>query len=179
MLSTANRKPAKHLPPLYFVHGPWHFQMLGLYMLLVVTHGIEHILQLYQFAVLGWTRAASGGLLGLWMPQLAASEVLHFTYNLFQLFGLAVLRGGFKGRARRWWTVALIVQSWHFFEHVLLQVQWLTGVYLFNQPQQTSIGQLFIARLELHFIYNMLVVVPTLIAVYFYLRDRRKMRPAV
>ncbi len=169
MLNTVKKSRKRNVSWLYFVHGPWHRSMLCLYMILVVTHGIEHILQVYQAFGLGWSRAASGGLLGLSFPELAASEVLHFTYNLFQLIGLLVLYGGFKGRARSWWGVGTIFQTWHFLEHILLQAQWLTGIYLFNQTQQTSLLQMFVPRLELHFIYNMLVLIPTLVSVYLYI----------
>ena len=59
---------------------------------------------------------------------------------------------------------ALIAQIWHFFEHVLLQAQWLAGVYLFGAAQQISIGQLWFPRPELHFVYNLIVFVPLVIA---------------
>ena len=60
------------------------------------------------------------------------AELLHFVYNLFQLVGLIALRGGFEGRARKFWTMACFLQGWHFFEHFLLQAQWITKVYLYN-----------------------------------------------
>lgn len=172
----AEQKVKRGVSPFYLIHGMWHGRMLALYMVLVVVHGIEHIMQVYQAFVLGWLRSESGGALGLWMPQLAMSEVLHFSYNLFQLLGLLILRGGFKGRARRWWNIAIVFQTWHFFEHVLLQWQWLSGVYLFGKPQQVSLLELFIPRIELHFIYNMIVVLPTLIAVTLYIMERRQAR---
>ena len=90
--------------------------------------------------------------MGEWFPGLAASEVLHMGYNSLQLTGLILLLPGFKGRARRWWTLALVFQSWHFLEHVLLQVQFLTGYYLFNDVKQTSLLEVFLpaARVALH-----------------------------
>jgi hypothetical protein len=54
---------------------------------------------------------------------------------------------------------------------MLLQVQWLTGVYLFGASQQMGIGQLWFPRLELHFVYNMVVFLPTVIAVTLYFRS--------
>lgn len=158
----------------YLFHGVWHRYALALYLILVLLHATEHLVQIVQAFVLAWSRPASGGVLGLWLPQLASAELLHFSYNFFQLAGLVALRGGFQGPARRWWTLAICFQAWHFFEHTLLQLQWLTGVYLFNQPQQTSLLQMFLPRIELHFIYTLLVVVPTLLAVYRYASQRRR-----
>lgn len=145
-----------------------HPVKLWLYMFIVFGHFSEHALQLYQIYVLGWLPKESGGLLGLWYPALAEAEVLHFAYNGFQILGIIFLMYGFRGVARRWWMVALVAQSWHMFEHVLLQIQWLTGSYLFGASQQMGIGQLLLPRVELHFFYNMSVFIPTMIATMIY-----------
>lgn len=139
--------------------------LLTLYLLIVFGHFSEHFIQLGQVYVLGWTPGEAGGILGLWFPVLTAAEILHFVYNLLQLAGLLWFRNEFGGRARLFWHIALGAQIWHFFEHALLQIQWLAGVYLFDASMQTSIGQLFLPRIELHFIYNLAVFLPTLIAV--------------
>jgi hypothetical protein len=156
---------------LVLINGPWHRRALFVYMLVVFGHWVEHILQAYQVFVLHWAGPDAGGLLGLWLPWLAKSEVLHFVYNFSLLTGLLLLRPGFHGRARAWWSVASLIQGWHFFEHLLLQVQWLSGVYLFGVSQQTSILQLWIPRVELHFLYNTLVFLPMLFGLFFYIRD--------
>lgn len=155
------------------LNGSGHRRALSAYMLVVFAHWAEHIAQAYQVFVLDWSRPAAGGVLGLWFPLLASSEVLHFVYNSGLLIGLIGLRPGFHGRARAWWTAALIIQGWHFFEHLLLQVQWLAGAYLFGAPQQTSILQLWIPRVELHFLYNSVVFIPMLVALFLYGRARR------
>jgi len=153
------------------VKQTWHTQALIAYMLLVGGHGAEHIIQIIQAFVLNWARADSGGILGLWFPQLMRSEVLHFTYNLLQLLGLLLLYGGFTGRAQKWWKVATLAQGWHFFEHFLLQAQWLTKIYLFGAAKQTSFGELLLARIELHFVYVTLVAIPTIMALIAHFRD--------
>lgn len=157
---------------LELLNGSWHSRALSIYMIVVFGHWAEHILQAYQVFVLHWDRPDAGGLLGLWLPWLAQSEVLHFAYNLSLLAGLLLLRPGFHGRARTWWSVAALIQGWHFFEHLLLQAQWLSGIYLFGASQQTGILQLWIPRVELHFLYNTLVFLPMLLGLYFYTRDR-------
>lgn len=157
------------------LNGVWHERALTAYMLIVFAHWAEHIAQAYQVFVLEWHRADAGGVLGLWFPQLASSEVLHFVYNLGLLLGLVILRAGFRGQARSWWTVALVVQGWHFFEHLLLQVQWLTGFYLFGAPEQTSVLQLWLPRVELHFLYNSVVFLPMLVALMLYSDGQRRM----
>jgi hypothetical protein len=155
-------------PWLQWINGPWHERSLWLYMAIVLGHWLEHLIQVYQVYVLGWMPAAAGGVLGLWFPSLAESEVLHFTYNLLLFSGILLLRPGFAGRSRRWWNVAMAAQGWHFFEHLLLQVQWLVGIYLFGASQQVSIGQLWLPRVELHFLYNLIVFVPLMVGMIYH-----------
>jgi hypothetical protein len=98
--------------------------------------------------------------------------VADYGYGLVMLVGLALLRPGFVGRARFWWTVALVIQFWHHIEHLLLLTQAQTGHNLFGRPVPTSLLQLVIPRVELHLFYNSIVFVPMMIAVYFHLRPR-------
>ncbi len=154
------------------LNGSLHRRALTLLMLIVSAHWAEHIAQAYQVFVLHWPRLASGGVLGLSFPLLARSETLHFGYNLSLLVGLILLRSGFRGQARTFWTVAMLIQGWHMFEHSLLQAQWLTGVYLFGAAQQTSILQLWVPRVELHLLYNTLVFIPMLIGLALSGRSR-------
>jgi hypothetical protein len=149
------------------LNGPWHERALWLYMVIVLGHWLEHVVQMYQIYMMGWMPKEAQGVLGVWFPALAASEVLHSTYNFFLWGGLLLLLPGFTGRAHTFWKVALVAQSWHFFEHFLLQVQWLTGVYLFGATQQISIGQLWFPRPELHFAYNLIVFVPMVIGMFY------------
>jgi hypothetical protein len=152
---------------------PRDVALLG-YLAIVTLHAGEHLLQLAQVHLLGWSAHDAGGILGLFFPALLHSETLHFGYNLLQLAGLVLLRHAFDGLARRWWTVALAAQSWHFFEHVLLQVQYLSGSLLFGAVQRTSIGELLVPRVELHALYNLVVVAPIGVAVVLRaLRDVR------
>ena len=154
------------------LNGACHTRALTAYMLIVFGHWAEHIAQAYQVFVLEWHRPDAGGILGLWFPALASSEILHFAYNLGLLVGLIVLLPGFRGHARTWWMVALIIQGWHFFEHLLLQIQWLTGWYLFGAEQQISLLQPLIPRVELHFLYNTVVFIPMVVAMFLYSRHR-------
>ncbi|HXF60450.1 MAG TPA: hypothetical protein VNK95_02465 [Caldilineaceae bacterium] len=158
---------------LAWLNGPVHARALWLFMLVVVAHWLEHVLQIYQIYGLGWSPDIAGGLLGVLYPQLIESEVLHFVYDFIQWAGILLLRPGFRGRARTFWTVATVAQSWHYFEHVLLMGQYLTGYYLFGAPQQISLLQLWFPRPELHFFYNLIVFVPMVIAVHKYLQPRR------
>lgn len=150
------------------LNDSWHDRALSVYMLIVFGHWAEHIAQAYQVYLLGWLPADAGGVLGLWFPQLARSEILHFVYNLAMLLGLMALRQGFQGRARTWWTAALVLQGWHFFEHVLLQLQWLSGFYFFGASQQTSLLQFWLPRVQLHLLYNSIVFAPMVVALYLH-----------
>jgi hypothetical protein len=163
----------RHLLGWYqLLNGRYHAPALWIFMLIIVAHWLEHVLQIYQIYGLGWAPATAGGLLGVIYPQLVESEILHFVYDFIQWSGIIVLRPGFHGRARTLWTVAMVIQTWHYIEHVLLMGQYLTGHYLFGAAHQISIGQLWFPRAELHFFYNLFVFVPMVIAVHYYLKSQ-------
>ena len=146
----------------------WHRRALAVFMVIVLGHFAEHIAQLFQIYVLGWPVAKARGVLGLPFPWLVTSEVMHYGYAVLMLIGLIILRRGFAGRAKTWWTVALVVQVWHHFEHLLLQIQAITGHYFFGRSAPTSLLQLFVSRAELHMFYNTVVLVPMLFAMVWH-----------
>ncbi len=164
------------------LNGPWHLRALQIFMAIVLAHWAEHLAQALQVYALRWPMKDAGGALGLWFPALVTSEALHYVYALVMLVGLWILRGGFVGSARTWWMVAFYVQFWHHVEHALLQAQVIVGRNLFGSPVPISIAQLVIPRLELHLIYNTIVFVPMIIAMYKHLlpsdAERAEMRCA-
>jgi hypothetical protein len=162
------------------LNGPWHKRALQIFMVVVLAHLTEHVVQAYQAYVLHRPLHQARGVLGQWFPWLVHSEVLHYGYAVIMLVGLWVLLPGFVGRARRWWLAALIIQFWHHIEHLLLQGQVVFGHNLFGSPVPTSIAQLWIPRLELHLFYNTIVFVPMVVAMVFHVfppdADRGDMR---
>jgi hypothetical protein len=151
----------------------WHRRALIAFMVIVLAHWAEHIAQAFQIYVLGWPTHHAGGVLGLALPVLVHSEWLHYGYALAMLAGLIVLRRGFHGRSRTWWTVALWIQLWHHFEHLLLLIQAMTGSYLAGGKAPTSVVQLVVPRVELHLFYNAIVFMPMVVAMVLHLRPRR------
>ena len=147
----------------------WHSRMLQLFMVIVLAHWAEHLAQAFQIYALGWPRPKAGGMLGLWYPWLVTSEVLHYGYALIMLLGIWVLRKGFTGVSRKWWTVALLIQFWHHIEHSLLIGQATFHHNLFGSPVPTSILQLVISRVELHLFYNTVVFVPMIVGMYYHM----------
>nr|WP_239136186.1 hypothetical protein [Dactylosporangium siamense] len=139
-------------------------------MVVVLAHWAEHLVQAWQIWVLHWPRPKARGLLGEPFPWLVTSEWMHYGYALVMLIGLFLLRPGFVGRARTWWTVALAIQFWHHIEHLLLLIQVQTHHNFWGQPVPTSILQLAFQRVELHLFYNSIVFVPMVIAMYLHLR---------
>ncbi|WP_320066145.1 hypothetical protein [Micromonospora sp. RTGN7] len=152
------------------LNGVWHRAALNVFMLVVVAHWAEHIVQAAQIWVLGWPRPEARGVLGMPFPWLVEQEWLHYGYALVMLVGLWMLRDGFVGRSRRWWLAALAIQVWHHLEHLLLLVQALTGTYLLGRAVPTSLLQLALPRVELHLFYNAVVFLPMVVAVYLHLR---------
>ena len=168
-----------------FVHRPvtgllsWlnsagHERALHLFMVIVLAHWAEHLLQAFQIYALGWPVPEARGALGYFFPWLVKSEALHYGYALVMLIGLWILRPGFNGVAdRRWWTIALVIQFWHHIEHALLQGQYLLGQNLFGHPVPTSIAQLWFPRVELHLFYNTIVFIPMALAMYHHMFPAR------
>jgi hypothetical protein len=151
------------------LNSVWHERALQAFMVVVLGHWAEHLAQAFQIYALGWPVPQARGVLGLWYPWLIKSEVLHYSYAVVMLFGIWLLRPGFIGTSRTWWNIALGIQFWHHIEHALLQWQALSGHNLFGSPVPTSIAQLWIPRVELHLIYNTLVFIPMVVAMYYHM----------
>lgn len=150
------------------LNGPWHKRAMQIFLVIILAHWAEHLLQAYQVYVLEWPRHHSHGGLGLLFPWLDRSEWLHYGYAFIMLAGLALLRPGLVGRARVWWNAALIIQVWHFFEHALLLVQAMLQQNLFDSPVPVSILQLVMPRVEVHLFYNAIVFIPMVIAMLYH-----------
>ena len=151
-------------------NGQYHRTTLRLFLLVVIAHWAEHLVQAYQIWVLGYPRPQARGVLGQFYPWLVSSEWLHYGYAIVMLAFLFLLRPGFTGRSRIWWTVALGLQFWHHIEHLLLLVQAQTGVYFFGSPVPASVVQTVLPRVELHLFYNSVVFLPMIVAMYLHLR---------
>ena len=152
------------------LNGSLHERALQVFMVIVLAHWAEHLLQAFQIYGLGWAVSDSRGALGHFYPWLVKSELLHYGYALVMLVALFALRRGFTGAADRgWWTLALVIQFWHHIEHGLLQLQAILGQNFFGSPVATSIAQLWIPRVELHLFYNSIVFVPMVIAMYYHM----------
>jgi hypothetical protein len=160
------------------INGRFHRLALNAFMVIVVAHWAEHLVQAYQVWVLDRPRPDARGLLGQIFPWLVTSEWLHYGYAIVMLVGLFLLRPGFVGRARTWWTVALVIQFWHHIEHLLLLIQAQTHTFFFGGTVPTSVAQVFVPRVELHLFYNSIVFIPMLVAVYLHLRPNEQDRQA-
>jgi hypothetical protein len=156
------------------INGRYHRVALTAFMVIVVAHWAEHLVQAYQVWVLDRPRPAARGVLGQFFPWLVTSEWLHYGYAIVMLVGLFLLRPGFAGRARTWWTVALVIQFWHHIEHLLLLIQAQTHTFFFGAAVPTSVAQLVVPRVELHLFYNSIVFIPMVVAVYLHLRPNER-----
>lgn len=139
------------------------------FMFIVLAHWAEHLAQAWQVYVLNWPRPQAGGVLGLFFPWLITSEIMHYGYALVMLIGIWLLKPGFTGKSKFWWSLALWIQFWHHIEHGLLQGQAIVGQNLFNSPVPMSVLQLWIPRVELHLFYNAVVFAPMLVAMYYHM----------
>lgn len=161
------------------LNGSWHRSALNVFLFIVLAHWAEHVVQAVQIWGLGWPRPQARGVLGMPFPWLVKQEWLHYGYALIMLIGLIILRPGFVGRARTWWTIALAIQVWHHFEHLLLLIQAQTHTYLLGRKEPTSLLQLFFPRVELHLFYNAVVFLPMVVAMYLHWRPSPSERKAM
>ncbi|MGJ5894242.1 hypothetical protein DF268_18510 [Streptomyces sp. V2] len=151
-----------------------HHQLgLRVFLIIVVAHWAEHLVQAYQIYVLGWPIPEARGVLGVPFPWLVTSEWMHYGYALVMVIGLFLLLPGFTGRSGTWWKVSFGIQVWHHLEHLLLLVQALVGAHLLGKAAPTSLIQLIMPRVELHLFYNTLVTVPMVVAMYLHTRSNR------
>lgn len=151
------------------LNAAWHKPANQAFLVIVLAHWAEHLAQAWQVYVLNWPRPEAGGVLGLFFPWLVKSEFMHYAYALVMLVGFWLLRPGFTGKSRFWWSLTLWIQFWHHIEHGLLQGQALVGQNLFGSPVPVSVLQLWIPRVELHLFYNAVVFAPMLVAMYYHM----------
>jgi hypothetical protein len=161
------------------LNGRFHRVALNTFMVIVLAHWAEHLVQAFQIWVLGRPRPEARGVLGQFFPVLVTQEWLHYGYALIMLAGLWLLLPGFRGRAKVWWGVALGLQFWHHIEHLLLFIQAQSGQFLFGKSVATSVVQLVAPRVELHLFYNSVVFIPMVLAMYLHLRPNEAERRTV
>ncbi len=156
------------------LNGVHHRAALTGFLVIVLAHWAEHLVQAYQIWGLGRARPQARGVLGQYFPWLVSSEWLHYGYAIVMLVFLFLLRPGFVGRAKTWWTIALAIQFWHHIEHFMLLLQAQMGTMFFGAKVPTSVLQLVIPRVELHLFYNSVVFIPMVIAMYLHMRPNAR-----
>lgn len=150
----------------------WHRPALLTFGAIVVLHWAEHLVQAFQIWGLDRTKPDSKGLLGAFFPWLVTSEWLHYGFAVVMVIGLGLLLPGFAGRSRAFWSVAFAIQIWHFIEHQILFYQAATGDNWWGSKVPVSILQHYWfpgSRPELHLLYNAIVTIPMLVAMYFHM----------
>ncbi|MEV0774243.1 hypothetical protein ACIBLA_03170 [Streptomyces sp. NPDC050433] len=159
------------------LNGRLHQPALRIFLVIVVAHWAEHIVQAIQIYVMGWPIPEARGVLGIPFPWLVTSEWMHYGYALLMLVCFLLLRPAFAGTSRVWWNTALGIQVWHHFEHLLLLVQALSGSFLLGNAAPTSVIQLLMPRVELHLFYNALVTIPMVVAMVLHSRPDKDPAP--
>src|SRR5207237_6786170 len=77
------------------LNGPWHKRALQTFMIIVIAHWAEHLVQAYQVYVLKWPVHEARGVLGQVFPWLVLSEVLHYGFWEIILDALSWLMSDF------------------------------------------------------------------------------------
>ncbi len=155
---------------IYSLNGRYYERAIQVFMLVVASHFLEHVCQIWQLYVISLPRPECLGLLGSFYPWLVTSEAFHYAHALFMLLGLAVFRisplGGF------WWELALWLAFYHHLEHAILLSQALTGENFCSM--RCSLGSFLMPRIELHFVYNLMILIPMIVA---FKRQKRDLNP--
>ena len=146
------------------INGPWHGRALIVLFAPILFHMFEHAVQAVQVFLLDVERADALGLLGIWMAELIRGETVHFSFAAYTMAAILLAGGPAVGMARRFGIMALAVQGWHLFEHTLLIFQRTTDSFFFGASEPTSLAQLLVPRVELHFAYNGVVFAGIVIA---------------
>jgi hypothetical protein len=163
------------------LNGRWHRAALLTLGAVTVAHWAEHVAQSIQIWLLDRPRPEARGILGMAWPWMVTTEWMHWGYALLMLVGLVLLLPGFHGRSRTIWIVALVIQVWHFMEHLFLFIQAQSHHNWWGSTVPTSVLQHFWfpgARPELHLVYNSIVTIPMLIAVAYHMYPTRSERAA-
>lgn len=149
-----------------------------LFLAIVLGHWSEHVFQMIQIHILHTPRVHAMGMLGLFTHNMIAMEWMHFIYAAAMLIGLLALRNRYRGRARKWWNAATVLQALHLTEHVCLIYQAVTGHYWFGQSMPCTFVQSFFPhnRAELHLAYNLIVTLPMLNAMWIWRQEREMVR---
>lgn len=140
--------------------------VMMVFAIVVLGHWAEHIVQALQVYLLGWPVSHAEGLLGLIWHGAADNEWLHWGYAVVMLVGLQWLSLAFRGTVFRLWSLAMGLQAWHLIEHTWLVHQFLSGM----NPVSFGTAWFAIPRMELHLLYNTVVTVPMLLALWFWRR---------
>lgn len=134
--------------------------MAALFVAIVISqifHLGEHVSQMIEIHVLGLSGANARGIIGA-----LDIEWVHFIWNTWIIVGVIALLIAFPGN--RWLWVAAILSCWHEIEHLVIMLTFLrTG--LAGSPGLLSQGGMIagglpLARPDLHFLYNLVEVIP-------------------
>jgi hypothetical protein len=134
-------------------------------------HFGEHVGQMVQIHWLGAAPPKAHGAVGA-----LDIEWVHFLWNLWVLIGVGLLVMRFRRNPWLWATAA--IGAWHFAEHVAIMIAfWSTGKA--GDPGLLAKGGdlgggLNIIRPDLHFIYNLAMTAPLMVAFFWQLRASRR-----
>lgn len=154
------------------VYGVW----LGFFAVVALPqlgHMGEHIGQMVQIHWLGAPPPKAHGAVGA-----LDIEWVHFLWNFWVLVGVGILIMRF--RTNPWLWASALIGAWHFAEHVVIMIAfWDTG-----KPGDPGLlakggdigGGVNLIRPDLHFIYNLIMTVPLMIAFAWQIRRAREER---
>jgi hypothetical protein len=154
------------------VLGLW-MGLFALFTLPQVGHFGEHVAQMGQIHLLDAAAPSAHGAVGA-----LDIEWVHFIWNAWVLMGVGMLM--FHFRHNPWLWASLPIAIWHLVEHLAIMMKfWETGKP--GDPGLLAMGGSLgggtgLIRPDLHFVYNVLMTAPLLMALVYQLRKCREER---
>lgn len=142
------------------IYGVW-IAFFAVVALPQLGHFGEHVTQMVQIHAMGDMPKEAHGAVGA-----LDIEWVHFLWNLWVLIGVGLLLTRFRRNPWLWLTAG--VGAWHMAEHVAIMIAfWKTGI-----PGDPGLlakggdigGGLNILRPDLHFLYNLAMTMPLMMA---------------
>jgi hypothetical protein len=146
---------------IYSLHSRYFNLSFAIFKLLLVAHFVEHISQMVELYAFHWERTKCLGLIGNIYPWLVTSESYHYIFALITMLGIFLFRRSRIGG--KWWEIALWLAFYHHIEHIILLSQAISGQNFCTF--RCSLGSFLMPRIELHFFYNLIILIPMGIAI--------------
>lgn len=135
--------------------------IIRVFKIVLLSHLLEHILQIVEIYVLNIPRTYAMGLIGIVFPFLMKNEGLHLGFAVYQVIGSIYIKEKYRIKSKLW-EYGIYLSIFHLTEHISL---FILANYMGISSPKTLIQEYFnIGRAELHLLYNLISASPLLMS---------------